>query len=136
LNDGWRCQQLQILKHGLHMSSHEFDRMASIWISAQAQTTPWKECMSLVLHCPHCRHLQEDPFEVLVPNDEIDWMKCEACEKPFFFAILECPRCAGESAYSWLLEPPPQTLAMLTCRTCHSTYSCHENSRIAEASSA
>lgn len=87
--------------------------------------------MSLVLACPHCQHLQEDPFEILLPNG-IDWMKCEACEKPFFFAILECEYCAFESGYSWLAEPLPEALSLKICPACSRPHSCHETSNTSE----
>ena len=87
--------------------------------------------MSLVFHCPHCQHLKEDPFEVLDQN-VIDWMKCEACEKRFYFAIVECHRCAFENVYCWPAEPPSETLALLTCPKCQSTYLRNENSDLEE----
>ena len=77
--------------------------------------------MNLPLLCPRCEHLQEDPFEVLDQN-QLDCMKCEQCEQAFHFVILDCPRCAREAAFSWLVEPPRAALSLLNCPSCYSTY--------------
>jgi uncharacterized protein YbaR (Trm112 family) len=86
-----------------------------------------EKLMALNLHCPHCQHPEEDPLELLDENI-IDSMKCEACEKVFYFAILDCHLCAHEGAYSWLTEPPAQALTLLTCPACQSTFLRNENS--------
>lgn len=73
------------------------------------------------LNCPHCHSAQDDPFEVL-DVDRVEAMGCEACGQRFFFAIMECHRCANDDAVSWLDEPPPSVLDELTCGKCGATY--------------
>ena len=79
--------------------------------------------MSLGLLCPHCGQEHEDPFEVLDP-DRLESMRCEACAKPFSFAIMECHRCAHEQVFTWAHEPAAKVLDLLTCEQCSSTLRC------------
>ena len=77
--------------------------------------------MSIELHCPHCQHAHDDPWEVL-DVDKIDQMKCEGCHRAFHFALMECQRCAEETAHSWAHAPAPEALRLLTCPDCGATY--------------
>lgn len=42
--------------------------------------------------CPHCNHMYCDELELLNAN-ELHSMNCEACNKPFFMAFVECDNC-------------------------------------------
>lgn len=76
---------------------------------------------ALKIPCPHCDHASEDEFEVLEP-DSIEAMRCEHCDKQFWFSIMECHRCAHEQVFTWAHQPPPEALAMLTCEACQATF--------------
>lgn len=77
--------------------------------------------MSFGLSCPHCGQEHEDPFEVLDP-DRLEQMRCEGCAKPFWFAIMECHRCAHEKVFTWSHAPALQALDLLSCDQCGSTF--------------
>jgi transcription elongation factor Elf1 len=81
--------------------------------------------LSLKLSGPHCEAEHADQFEVLDP-DKLDRMRCDACEKTFSFAIMECHRCAHEQVFTWAHEPAPTVLDMLTCEQCGSTFRFHD----------
>ena len=75
----------------------------------------------LELPCPHCGHLHDDPFDVL-EQDQLESMRCEACGKPFWFAIMECHRCGDERVHTWSAPQEPALLDQLTCESCVTTY--------------
>lgn len=80
------------------------------------------------LHCPFCEHGHKDPFEVLDTN-ALDSMKCEACSAVFWFAIMECERCAHEQTFSWPQQPSSAVLDLLTCEACGNAFrKCNETS--------
>jgi hypothetical protein len=74
---------------------------------------------TLTLNCPRCGNPHEDPFEVLGP-DALESMRCEACREKFWFAIMEC-RCGREHPFSWLRQPAPTALDLLSCESCGQT---------------
>lgn len=76
---------------------------------------------ALVLSCPYCTHESFDVFDVL-NSDVVDEMHCERCKKKFFFALMECHRCANEQIFSWKEAPPTTALDFLTCACCDSTF--------------
>jgi transcription elongation factor Elf1 len=75
----------------------------------------------LKIFCPHCNHASEDSFEVLDP-DTIDAMRCEHCEKQFWFAIMECHACGHEQVFTWMHQASAAALSMLTCEACGTTF--------------
>lgn len=84
------------------------------------------------LHCPFCEHAHEDPFEVL-DSDVLDSMKCEECAKTFWYAIMECHRCAHEQTFTWPHEPASESLDQLTCESCGSTFRVNDGQAEQEA---
>ena len=71
--------------------------------------------------CTACGHGHADDFEVL-PADTLGSLRCEACRVVFWSVVMNCHRCAHEQAFSWPQKPPDETLPLLTCPRCLSTF--------------
>ncbi len=81
---------------------------------------------TLILSCPHCEEEHQDAFEVL-NADSIESMRCDACNKQFWFAIMECHRCANEQTFTWTQLPTLEVPDGLTCEACGSTFRYHDD---------
>ena len=81
----------------------------------------------LILRCPHCKHRHEDEFDVL-DTDALGSMKCEACRSTFWFAVMECHRCAHEEAFAWPSHLSESELSLHVCWACRRTFRYHEDS--------
>lgn len=79
----------------------------------------------LSLQCPHCEHDHDDPFEI-IEGGVVDSMACHLCRKPFWFLLVECQRCAGEYALSWVSEPSGDVVNLTTCRVCFEPTQVHD----------
>lgn len=79
----------------------------------------------LALHCPHCGHANDDPFEIF-DSGKLEWTRCFICEKSFHFFIADCekPGCGREAAFVWAALPSAHAIAALQCPACQHLYSC------------
>jgi hypothetical protein len=76
--------------------------------------------------CPHCGNAFDDLWEVL-PSGCVDEMLCDACQKPFSFALMNCERCDAETSFTWAMPPPSDTVEALACVACKSKFVRHED---------
>ena len=81
----------------------------------------------LILRSPYCEHRHRDEFDVL-NTDALGSMNCEACRTTFWFAIMECHRCAHEKAFEWPSTLSEFELRGLVCKACGKTFRYHEDS--------
>jgi hypothetical protein len=89
-------------------------RPLSAWTDRRARMG---EAVTFAVHCPHCRHGNEDPFEVMALGD-LDWTRCASCGRKFFYLIADCQACEGESVFTWAAPPEPPWTALLRCSHC------------------
>lgn len=80
---------------------------------------------ALELACPHCDHVDEDPFECIEDNC-LQPLHCVECGQTGHFAVMECPDCAAEHLFTWQSRPAPEDFLILQCGRCNRRYQDHE----------
>ena len=73
--------------------------------------------MTFVVQCPHCRHGNEDPFEVMT-RGEVDWTLCASCNVKFFYLMADCQACEEECVFTWRAAPESPQTSLLECSQC------------------
>jgi DNA-directed RNA polymerase subunit RPC12/RpoP len=73
--------------------------------------------MSLCLFCPYCKAAHEDDWEVLDVL-QLDDKRCDACQRPFWFFVLDCGHCGQETVLTWPQRPDETTINHLKCKHC------------------
>jgi transcription elongation factor Elf1 len=75
----------------------------------------------LSIECPHCKHAEDDDFEV-VEQDALHVMRCVACEGDFHFAVMECRMCGAEDLFIWAHRPATDAVDAMACPACGWNY--------------
>jgi hypothetical protein len=77
------------------------------------------------VECPHCGHVEDDEYECLESDRLLD-LRCPACGRSFYLALMQCQACAAESLSSWMRRPSSERFEHLRCLACSQPYRDHE----------
>ena len=75
----------------------------------------------LSIECPHCKHAEDDDFEVIEQN-ALHSMHCVACVGDFHFAVMECRMCGAENLFTWARRPAADAVDNMACPACGRSY--------------
>ena len=125
-----RGQAIQLgvdLRTERHPATNRYDYSCTSDAESQSPACHHQSAWMLILRCPRCEYEHEDGFDVL-DTDALGSMKCGACRSTFWFAVMECHRCAHEEAFEWPGTLSESELRLLVCRACCRTFRYHEDS--------
>ena len=110
-----------------HPTTYRYDCSCNRGAQFQPPACRSRSAWMLILRCPRCENEHEDVFDVL-DADALECLRCENCRTLFWFAVMECHRCAHEEAFAWPSPLSESDLSLLVCWACRRLFRYHEDS--------